>query len=169
MNIKFKSFVMGLLLMCQTGHLLAKDIQTFVDPVDQMTELVLTDEECPRASALKQNYYWMYKVRGVPTGCYGDNGKEGADGVWFYIVFIDGSYRKGRYSFQQISDAIQVRDARLSNAYLSKNPFTYPVVPAAPSGGYSSPPPTNLTPGLTGGNSGGVNCTPNGSGGFYCR
>lgn len=34
---------------------------------------------------------------------------------------------------------------------------------------WGSPPPTNLTPGLTGGNSGGVNCSPNGSGGYYCR
>ncbi|WP_216245308.1 hypothetical protein [Polynucleobacter sp. AP-Capit-er-40B-B4] len=146
---------------------MAKDIQIFVDPSDNFTEITLTDEECPNKIARDKNYHWLYKIKGVKTGCYGDNGKDGAEGIWFYMVFVDGSYRKGKYTLQQIADAIE---AKRHPAPLVPLPqFNYPMPaqnnPAPPT--YT--PPTNLTPGLTRGNSGGFDCTPNGSGGFYCR
>lgn len=150
------------------SNALAKDIQIFVDPSDNFTEITLTDEECPNKFARDKNYHWLYKVRGVKTGCYGDNGKDGAEGVWFYMIFVDGSYRKGRYTLQQITDAIETK--RNSTPLVPLPQFQYPqpsqATQVAPP---SYTPPTNLTPGLTRGNSDGFNCTPNGSGGFYCR
>lgn len=162
-----KYYLIALAAILLSGNIAAKDIQIFVDPSDNFTEITLTDEECPNKIARDKNYHWLYKIKGVKTGCYGDNGKDGTEGIWFYMVFVDGSYRKGKYTLQQIADAIE---AKRNPAPLVPLPqFNYPVpaqnTPAPPT--YTSP--TNLTPGLTRGNSGGFDCTPNGSGGFYCR
>ena len=157
------------ILIFSTSLSFAKKLNDIIDPSDNTTPIVLTDDECRDSVALSQNYNWQY-IRGGVVECYGDNGKDGPALVLYFIKVSDKSYTKTKFNYQQLNSAIEIsnRANMAATAWALEHPLTYPSVPQAQYN-YSAPPPPMqiIQPTLT--NQNRMTCTPNRLGGFNCQ